>query len=283
MDTYRFGRFEVERRSELAKTAVGALVLVRAASVVLSAVGKNPRWRGPSTRAWASMVRRFLSMEVRVEGRVPAGGPYIVAPLHEGFADALVLLSLGLDLRFLARDELYDWPELGHYLRATNQIRVPTKLNRAALRALHAEVGVALASGESVVVFPQGSLLGLEVAFADGAFRLAERYGVPVLPVVLTGSHRVWEHPFSDRLRYGCQVAATILPPVPAQVARGASRRIERQMKQRAQEPGRPPARRYDPERDGYWDGYAFEIDPAFPDVANKVMAHRTAGTPTPD
>ncbi len=46
-------------------------------------------------------------------------------------------------------------------------------------------------------------------------------------------------------------------------------------MKALAFSPDVPPPRRYVPERDGYWDGFAFEIDPDFPVVADAVNAHR--------
>jgi 1-acyl-sn-glycerol-3-phosphate acyltransferase len=33
--------------------------------------------------------------------------------------------------------------------------------------------------------------------------------------------------------------------------------------------------RRFVPARDGYWDGYAYEIDPAFPALRAEVERHR--------
>ena len=35
------------------------------------------------------------------------------------------------------------------------------------------------------------------------------------------------------------------------------------------------PPRRFVPEVDGYWEGYAYEIDPMFPELARKVQRHR--------
>ena len=37
------------------------------------------------------------------------------------------------------------------------------------------------------------------------------------------------------------------------------------------------PPRRFVPERDGYWDGYAYEIDPAFPSLQAEIARHRQA------
>ena len=36
------------------------------------------------------------------------------------------------------------------------------------------------------------------------------------------------------------------------------------------------PARRFVPSRDGYWDGYAYEIDPMFSELAADVARHRS-------
>jgi len=71
----------------------------------------------------------------------------------------------------------------------------------------------AVARGESIAVFPQGSVLGIEIGFRPGAVRLARALGVPILPVVISGTHRVWEHPFTPRLRFGQRVSLTILDP----------------------------------------------------------------------
>ena len=37
----------------------------------------------------------------------------MLVALHEGFADPVALLHLGLDLRFAVRDELFEWPMYG--------------------------------------------------------------------------------------------------------------------------------------------------------------------------
>jgi hypothetical protein len=46
-------------------------------------------------------------------------------------------------------------------------------------------------------------------------------------------------------------------------------------MKRRAIENTWAPPRRYVPTRDGYWDGYRFDIDPDFVDLAAQVARHR--------
>jgi 1-acyl-sn-glycerol-3-phosphate acyltransferase len=71
-----------------------------------------------------------------------------------------------------------------------------------------------------------------------------------------------------------------VLPPVSAReiATRSPDRlRLEVQqcMKSEALSGRLPPPRRYVPARDGYWDGFAFEIDERFPETYSAVESHR--------
>ena len=191
----------------------------------------------------------------------------------------LVLAILPLGLRFAARDELFDWPGLGRYLAAAGHPRVgrvPPPARRPG--------GQVFEEGDSLVVFPQGSVLGGEVGYQPGTARLARRLGRQILPVVLSGSHRVWEHPFSPVLRLGQRTSMRILEPVPPdQIDFESMRRIERRMKRMALHPSMATARRYEPDRDGWWDGYEFEIDPDFARLHRRVEDHRRKTPSRPD
>lgn len=223
-------------------------------------------------RAWARAVADALSIDINVSGlaNIDQDAQYVVAPLHEGFADVLALLELPLDLSWVIRDELLNLPYFGTYLRSAGHIAIEPESPRAALRTMIERAPDALDAGDSLVIFPQGSLLGIDVSFRQGAFLLAERFGLDVLPVVLTGSHQVWDYPFSTELRYGQKIALKVLPPVPTQRAMNQMRAMEREMKRLALLEEDAPARRYIPERDGLWEGYSFDIDVALqePDSA---------------
>lgn len=234
---------------------------------VLVAARSGDRYRlHEAERGWARAVVAALDIDISLSGldRINPNAQYIVVPLHDGFADVLALLRLPLDLNWMIRDELLELPYFGEYLRTAGHIAVEPESPRAAMRGMLRGAGETLAKGESLVVFPQGSLLGVEVAFRSGAFRLAERLGLPILPVVLTGSHLVWDYPFDRTVRYGQSIRLEVLDPVEPAVARASMREIERDMKKRALAVQEAPVRRYVPERDGTWDGYSFELDPDF-------------------
>ena len=228
-------------------------------------------------RAWASQAAGAARIRIELIGThyVDPSTTYVVAPLHEGFADALALVRLPLDLVFAARDELFDWRFLGPYLRAAEQINVPTHDGAGAYRALLRAAPRIFERGESLAVFPQGTILGIESAFRAGAFRLAARFDRPLLPVVITGSHLVWEHPYRPTLRLDRTVRLEVLPAVPGADAVDRAAEIERQMKTKALEVRGAPARRFEPDRDGWWDDYPYEIDPRFEDLHRRVAAHR--------
>jgi 1-acyl-sn-glycerol-3-phosphate acyltransferase len=234
---------------------------------------------------WARGVRRHLRIALDIEGleHIEPGRSYVVAPLHEGFADAIALLHLPLPMRFVARDELFGWRFLGPYLRDTGQIYVAPERPRWSYRQLLRHAPSLAAGGESVVLFPQGTILGIETDFRSGAFALARALGWPVLPVALTGSHRVWEHPYTPLLRYDQRVSVRVLPPVTVEGRRddveGARVAVRRQLKAAALDGDMALPRRFVPKRDGYWDGYNYQIDPDFAELAAHIAQHRRSIT----
>jgi 1-acyl-sn-glycerol-3-phosphate acyltransferase len=199
--------------------------------------------------------------------------PCVLLPLHEGLFDVVAMLHLPCKMRFAARSELLSWQFLGGLLRHAGVIEVNPEQPVSSYRRLLRQTPNLLAAGESLVIFPQGSVCGLEIDFQQSAFALAKKFGLPIVPVVLTGSHRVWDHPFSPKVRLGQPIALRLLEPVFAPNPTA----LKRQMKQLALESSATP-RRYAPSRDGYWDEYRLEIDPDFVAVWADVHEHRQKG-----
>lgn len=241
---------------------LGELLVPQLASVVQAATSGDRTRLHSAERSWAAAVVAELEIELVIHGeeRIDRSGQYVVAPLHEGFADVLALLRLPLDLNWVIRDELLRLPYFGDYLELAGHIAVEPESPRAALRTILRDVAATVHRGESLVIFPQGSLLGIEIAFQSGAFQLAQRLDLPILPVVLTGSHRVWEYPFGRTLRQGQTIHMEILDPVDPASAFCNLGALEREMKARALAVTTAPARHYVPERDGTWPGYRFEV-----------------------
>ena len=233
-------------------------------------------------RWWARRLVRHLQIRLDIAGleHIDPHERYIVTPLHEGFADILALLRLPLNLQFVARDELFGWRILGPYLQATGHICITPERGTTSYRHLLRASQRVFAAGESLVIFPQGTILGIETDFVRGAFALAHALQRPLLPIAITGSHRVWEHPYTARLRYGQRISMRVLEPISVdqlfddgvEAVRVA---IRRQLKTAALSGAMAPPRHFIPERDGFWDGYAYAIDPDFPELAAKIADRR--------
>jgi 1-acyl-sn-glycerol-3-phosphate acyltransferase len=207
-------------------------------------------------------------------------GPYLIASLHEGMADVLCLLQLPLPMRFVARREIFAWPLVGPAISKFGNVAIDPEHGALSFRPLLHAAAAILETGESVVMFPQGSVAGIEGEFQRGVFEIGKRLGVPILPVVLTGSHRIWEHPHSSTLRYGQRVGLRVLPEIGVDLLRSEPLervriRLQREMKTIALAGEMPRPRHYWGPRDGYWHGYRFDMDPDFPEVYADFMASR--------
>ena len=136
----------------------------------------------------------------RVSGvsHVPAGG-VVLAANHISYADPITLCDFVLhDLRraprFLAKRELFRGNGLvGRVMRGAGQIPVDRHTADAS-RALGPAVA-ALARGETVVIYPEGTVTsdpaGWPVRARTGVARLALLSGAPVVPVAQWGAQEV--------------------------------------------------------------------------------------------
>ena len=108
---------------------------------------------------------------------------------------ALLAVAINRPVRFLAKREMFELPPVGWLLKAIGGIPVDRGSgSRAPLEAAEAS----LRAGEVVVVLPEGTIPRGGAVFdpvlrgRTGAARLAALTGVPVVPVSLAGTERVW-------------------------------------------------------------------------------------------
>jgi 1-acyl-sn-glycerol-3-phosphate acyltransferase len=164
------------------------------------------------------LLRHGLQWTVDGAGHIPTRGGVILASNHVSYLDPLTLAFVadrrGRRVRFLAKAELFEARGLGALLRAGHQI--PVKRGTAdASGALGAAVA-ALASGESVAVFPEGTISQdfEPMRGKSGTARLAQQSGAPVVPVGLWGSHRILTKGRKPAWRWGVPQVAVCGAPL---------------------------------------------------------------------
>ncbi|NTW63349.1 MAG: 1-acyl-sn-glycerol-3-phosphate acyltransferase [Chlorobiaceae bacterium] len=118
---------------------------------------------------------------------------YLVISNHAGMADIPLLLgTMKLNLRFVAKEELGKIPIFGWALKQAGYIMIRRGQNRDALKSL-LSAAEALKNGHSIHIFPEGtrSETGELLPFKRGAFLVAQKGETPVLPVTIIGSHLI--------------------------------------------------------------------------------------------
>jgi 1-acyl-sn-glycerol-3-phosphate acyltransferase len=130
---------------------------------------------------------------IRVEGaaHVPAAGAALLAANHISYADPPALgIAISRPAWFMAKAPLFRSPLLGWVLRFAHAFPVDQEgIDRGALQRAQD----LLASGEVVVIFPEGGLspTGDLQPFFPGFAAIALRAAVPVIPVALLGTDRM--------------------------------------------------------------------------------------------
>jgi len=129
----------------------------------------------------------------------PRQGGAVLVMNHVGYFDfayaGLAAHPSGRLVRFMAKEEVFHHNVSGPLMRGMHHIPVDRGAGASSFRAA---VG-ALKAGEIVGVFPEATISrAFELKdFKSGAIRMAQAADVPLIPMAIWGSQRVWtkDHP----------------------------------------------------------------------------------------
>ncbi len=141
-------------------------------------------------------VVRAVGVKIRVEGleNVPPGVCVFVAN-HTSSADApAVVGSIPRRVAILVKESLFRIPIVGQAFRIAHFVPVNRADHEAAMASIDTAVE-ALRGGTSFLIYPEGTRSndGRLQAFKKGAFVMAIKAGVPVVPIACSGAHRIME------------------------------------------------------------------------------------------
>jgi 1-acyl-sn-glycerol-3-phosphate acyltransferase len=118
---------------------------------------------------------------------------YIFMSNHQSNFDIPVLFSaLPVQFRWLAKAELFRIPIFGLSMRGAGYISIDRSNRKSAFHSL-VRAAEAIRNGTSVMIFPEGtrSRDGKLLPYKKGGFVMAVDAGVPIVPVVITGTHAI--------------------------------------------------------------------------------------------
>ena len=185
--------------------------------LVYTVITKNP---GPLYWAGIKGVMFFVravGVKVRVEGleRIPEGVCLFVAN-HTSAADApAVVGAIPRRIAVLLKESLFKWPIVGQAFRSAHFIPVNRSARDSAIASVE-KATEAMKAGQSFLIYPEGTRSpdGRLQEFKKGAVVMAIKAGVPIVPMICSGAHRVMEK--RSLVIHPGEIVVEFLPPVDA-------------------------------------------------------------------
>jgi 1-acyl-sn-glycerol-3-phosphate acyltransferase len=175
------------------------------------------RMRYRIVTSWSHIVialaRTVCGIRYRVDGRAPAGGPYIVLAKHQSAWETLAFQVLLPPQVLVLKRGLLWVPFFGWGLATLSPITVKRGAPSQTLRRLLEQGKDRLAQGFWIVIFPEGTRVppGQRVPFQGGGAWLACRTGIAVVPVAHNAGELWGRNSF---LKYPGTVTVSIGEPI---------------------------------------------------------------------
>jgi 1-acyl-sn-glycerol-3-phosphate acyltransferase len=184
------------------------------------------RWVVAWARLWIAFVLWWLRVTVGIRHRVvgrenlPAG-PAIIACKHQSSWETMAFTGLFDDIAIVLKRELLFIPVVGWAMARAGNIAVARGNGASALRGLVKQAKAAIAEGQSIVIFPEGTRVapGEQKPYQVGTAALYRQLGVPVVPMALNSGLFWGRRKFVKRPG---MITLEILPPIEPGLSREA-------------------------------------------------------------
>jgi len=170
-----------------------------------------------STALWADMSCRLIGLSVQVTGeehlQIPRPAVFILN--HQSNADGfLVARLIRRDIAYLGKAELTRWRIRSRLMQFAGLILVDRDNPAAAGNAMQALINAIRKEGLSAAIFPEGKRSHSTTLqpFKKGAFLIALRARVPIIPVVIHNS--IDAQPQGETLYLPATIKIDVLPSI---------------------------------------------------------------------
>lgn len=144
------------------------------------------------TSFWASLYLWIMpAWSVLRNGRkkIKRGRIYLVVSNHQSQLDILVAFSLFFPFKWVSKAEVFKIPFIGWNMVLNRYIKLK-RGDKESVTQMMIDCEETISKGSSVYFFPEGtrSYTGIVKEFKPGAFILAHKMRIPILPIVINGS-----------------------------------------------------------------------------------------------
>lgn len=146
-------------------------------------------------RSWSKLIMKTIVSPVRVTGmeKIDTSRTHVYAVNHASALDIPVLYAfLPFQFRIVHKKELLSYPIIGWHLKRSGQVCVDQQNPAKSIGHIKSAVRT-LKNGMPLVIFPEGgrSEDGIIKPFLPGAFFLAIKAQVDIVPVALVGTYEL--------------------------------------------------------------------------------------------
>ena len=172
-----------------------ATLVMAVSAICIVPFDRSGRLFHRNSRLWAKMLVAIAGLRVRVRGldRVPLPGRYVYVSNHASALDIPVILAaLPDEIRIVYKKELERVPVFGWGLRIGPYVGIDRGRGMEAMKSLE-NAAAKIRSGASALLYAEGTRTtdGKLQQFKRGAFNLAVKAGVPVVPLTVNGSYAI--------------------------------------------------------------------------------------------
>jgi len=135
----------------------------------------------------------ICNIKGKIEGKVPAKGPFIVASKHQSALDIILFIACLDCPKFVLKKSLFWVPFIGMYAYKLGMIFVDRSAGMAAIKSMTRQVKASLEKNNIIIIFPEGTRVqpGIIGRYNSGIYSLYKLEAAPIYPVgLLTG--KVW-------------------------------------------------------------------------------------------
>jgi 1-acyl-sn-glycerol-3-phosphate acyltransferase len=170
-------------------------VVLGIVSIPVSLFGEKSRILHEFARFWSWLIMKTILSPVKVTGleQIDTSKAHVYAVTHASALDIPVLyVYLPFQFRILFKKELLAYPIVGWHLRRSGQVCIDQQKPTRSIAHIRSAVK-SLQGGMPLVIFPEGGRTpdGEIKPFMPGAFYLAIKAQVDIVPVALVGTYEL--------------------------------------------------------------------------------------------
>ena len=180
---------------------------------------KSRRWVHECSRYICKCLFDLPRLKRTIDGveNIEKGKSYVMVMNHNSGVDIFAAYKIPLNFRWVSKREVFRVPFMGPLLTIHGDIPIERGNPSEALAKVLSLGKLWLGRGASVAIFPEGtrSKTGEINRFKMGAFNLAKEANVEILPIVMTGTNKMFRKGWLMNWRN--RVAIRVMKPIPVE------------------------------------------------------------------